>query len=269
MRRLLRVELEKFGRNWLLIGIMAVMAVFLVVVVGKGAPLIREGEPYGLDYLNRLSGKQFQSVANFTAWHENYVVRAVLGDGMLPLWSGAVLAAFFVGQEFEGRTVNAVIMRGHSRTRIFLSKVACYYVIGTGLSLAALFATLFVYVPGWYGRAGGLVRFLQYLLLRVVSDMGTLSIPLFLAFLCRDLIKTVSFSAAYALVLTLLTRGGLSGENAVNRVLSKHPVFLLRMFMRDGAVSIESVQTLVLVSVGMVLATGAAAYMLFRRAELK
>ena len=101
-----------------------------------------------------------------------------------------------------------------------------------------------------------------------MCDIGTLSLPFFFAYLCRDLIKTVSFSAAYALILTFLSKGGM-GENAVTRVLRKHTIKEMQAFMKEGVVAFENVEMLVFVSAGMLLVTTAVAYMMFRRAELK
>lgn len=267
MRRLIRAEFAKLSRNWLLLGILAVIAVFCVIVVGKGAAGFLEGQSYPIQYLNRLFETRFQSISGFESWHAKYVVRAIIGDGMIPLWCGAVLAAFFVGREFEGRTVNAALMRGHTRSRVFCAKLLSYYAAGIAVSLLSLFATLFLFTPDWILRIDG-ARLLWYFTLRIMCDIGTLSLPFFFAYLCRDLIKTVSFSAAYALILTFLSKGGM-GENAVTRVLRKHPINEMQAFMKEGVVAFENVEMLVFVSVGLFVVTTAVAYMMFRRAELK
>ena len=245
MRRLLYAEFEKFIWNWLLSGILFLTAAFFIVVTGKNALLLQAR----------------------TQQNDAFAVRTVLGNAQLALWYGAVLAAFFVGQEFENRTVNIPIMHGHSRMQVFFSKVLAFYITGLVFSQTVLFVTLFAYYPSWYLQMPA-AQFIQYILLRIVCDLGTLSIPLFLAFLCRDLVRSVSFSAAYALVYTLLAEGSLPVDHALGAALSWHPLHQLSLLAKtDGAGVLAGVVSLR--SIGLVLGTGAAAYLIFRRAPLK
>ena len=108
-----------------------------------------EGQSYPIQYLNRLFETRFQSISGFESWHAKYVVRAIIGDGMIPLWCGAVLAAFFVGREFEGRTVNAALMRGHTRSRVFCAKALELLRGGhSGFTVVAV-CNAFLFTPDW------------------------------------------------------------------------------------------------------------------------
>jgi len=223
MTRLVRAEAYKLLRGWIVLGILVAIATFLVVVCGKTALKVPE---------------------NALKTHE--IAHKITVDGLVPLWCGVVLATFVIAREFETRTIARPILRGYARGAVFAAKAVVYFSAGLALSMAALVAMLLIYAPVW---PDGLAA-------RIVCDVGTLSVPFALAFLCRDLVRTVSFSGAYALVVTMLARGAIAADG----VLAWHPLVRLAQGAPGEAVTISAAITLLCVG---------AAYAHFCRSTLR
>ena len=190
----------------------------------------------------------------------------ILSDGMLLLWGGGILAAGIVGRGFETRTLGRALSRGHSRDAVFWEKLLFCEILGITLSGISQILCLLIFAPL---SLHFLPRLLQFFLLHTLADLAVLSIPLFLAFLCRDLIRTVSFSAAHSLLFWAILSGNLAGDGPAMDVLNLHPLLQLRRILVPTLWGKGDVASFLIVCITLILVLHAGAYLLFRRCEFR
>ncbi len=83
-----------------------------------------------------------------------------------------------------------------SRRRVALGKVLVYFLIAGALSLITVLILSGIYASSVMGQLG-FGYCLRCLILRVLQDLALLSIPLFIAFLCRSAVLTAVIALAY------------------------------------------------------------------------
>lgn len=121
----------------------------------------------------------------------------------------AIFAGFYIGSDFSNRTIQAELARGHKRIEIIVSKS---FVFSIGASLIMLLYPITVCIIhtvkfGW-GEPFGLVSILYVLRIALfgsILNIGTASIYVCLAFLCRDIPKTICVCFAFPVIFSAIS----------------------------------------------------------------
>lgn len=121
----------------------------------------------------------------------------------------AIFAGFYIGADFSNRTIQNQLAAGHSRFHIILSKSIVFFA-GASLilllypSTISLIHTLF---SGWGEdfTVSSAFYVLRVCLLGVLLNIGTTSVFVLFAFLCRDIPKTICLCCAFPVVFSLLS----------------------------------------------------------------
>ena len=83
-----------------------------------------------------------------------------------------------------------------SRRGVALGKVLVYFIIAGAISLITVLILSGIYAPSVAGQLG-FGYCLRCLILRVLQDLAVLSVPLYIAFLCRSAVLTTVINLAY------------------------------------------------------------------------
>ena len=83
-----------------------------------------------------------------------------------------------------------------SRRGVALGKVFVYFIIAGAISLITVLILSGIYAPSVAGQFG-FGYCLRCLILRVLQDLAVLSVPLYIAFLCRSAVLTTVINLAY------------------------------------------------------------------------
>lgn len=173
-----------------------------------------------------------------------------------------VFASLFVGNDFSGKTLHLYIMAGHKRNRVFLAKVIVYQ-IGCIIILALpLFIheliRLFCTRETFIAIDGTLVT----IVLTAFSMMAMCILPLFLAFIFRDIGRTLAVS----MILFFLMIFFMNGNNAqeIMRIL---PMGQLRLISLQQLHSADIYIIVTDILWNFILCLGAS--IIFCRADLK
>lgn len=173
-----------------------------------------------------------------------------------------VFASLFVGNDFSGKTLHLYIMAGHKRNRVFLAKVIVYQ-IGCIIILALpLFIheliRLFCTKETFIAIDGTLVT----IVLTAFSMMAMCILPLFLAFIFRDIGRTLAVS----MILFFLMIFFMNGNNAQN-IMRILPMGQLRLISLQQLHSSDIYFIVTDILWNFVLCLGAS--IIFCRADLK
>ncbi|MBE6935444.1 MAG: hypothetical protein E7458_02970 [Ruminococcaceae bacterium] len=221
-----------------------------------------------VETLNQVFGKDLRTLPALYDWQNKYEVRLIFTEMLVPIWTGPILAAFIVGQDFANRSITLPLLMGYTRTRTYLGKALFYFLAGLALSHVALYLTLFLNRPDWMQTMNAAV-YLRLILFRTLADLATLSIPWLAAFLFRDLIKTMAVSGGYAALLTFLNASAADNPNFLIRMIGHHPAFSIReMCIRYIPFPSDSMEML-LIALSMIALSSAVSYLIFCKSEMK
>lgn len=116
-----------------------------------------------------------------------------------------ILGALFIGEDFDGRTLNAYILGGHTRFEILLAKAvpyftACIAVLGTPLLSDGLLGLLLFGIPSQVSISSVFAESL--VIFMAILAMG--SLPFLCAFLFKDIGKTLAVPLALFFLMIFL-----------------------------------------------------------------
>lgn len=122
------------------------------------------------------------------------------------LLPGAVFAGFYFGGDFAHKTIQTLLAQGYSRSQVLWAKTIVFWV---GISIMLLLYPLITVVVktiefGW-GEAFTMASvgyILRVLILGSILNLGTTSVFILIAFLCRDIPKTICFCLAFPVVFS-------------------------------------------------------------------
>lgn len=122
------------------------------------------------------------------------------------LFITAVFAGFYIGSDFTNRTIQEELSRGHKRFDVIASKAVVFSIGAAFIMLLYPFTVCMIHTVkfGWGEpfRMSSFLYLCRTALLGTVLNMGTASIYVCLAFLCRDIPKTICACLAFPVVFS-------------------------------------------------------------------
>lgn len=184
----------------------------------------------------------------------------------------AVFAGFYIGSDFTNRTIQAGISGGYKRMDLILSKAVVFSIGAAAIMLlypvtAGLIHTI---NSGWGVPFGfsELFYLLRTAVLGSVLNIGTAGIYVCLAFICRDIPKTICACAAIPVVFSVISSTVGSRISVVGRLMDYSTLSSLKYIASD-TLTMPAVFTVVFSAcVTMILALAVGNYC-FSTAEVK
>lgn len=161
------------------------------------------------------------AIAAFSAYSE---IRLLSADGLsgsgkaafanafqdiFMLFMSAIFAGFYIGSDFSNKTIQSQLSQGHSRLDILLSKALIFFV---GASIIMLLHPItvsiihtFHYNWGEPFTAASLCYILRVAFFGATLNIGTTSVFVLIAFVCRDVPKTICFCLAFPVLFSAIS----------------------------------------------------------------
>ncbi|WP_438433202.1 hypothetical protein [Gorillibacterium sp. sgz500922] len=200
-------------------------------------------------YLDRrhFLGLPLEVVANHT-----------LSDPRLSMWAGILLAPAFVSLDNHNRTFSIPVCLGYSRAGILMPKALGYYLLG--VAALAISVTGAVWVS--YGGVAFQEGMVEKLALLSLLNGATITVPLVVAFVIRDLFASVATTAVFTYAMQKLMEHG-----TPTALLRFYPPYL----QMDPALWSEWAGALsaACISVGYIAAGLIVCFLLVKKRELK
>lgn len=213
----------------------------------------------------------FTTLPNAPVSWRAYFINAIR-DSALNIILSAIFAGLFIGSDFSNKTIHHEIISGHSRREILLSK-AFSFSIGSSLiiviyPLMSIISS--IALSGWAEviTAADLIYVLRVLFLVIVINIGVLSACLLIAFIVKDMGKTIGVSIVFLAV----------GWQFLNNILAHKFEFIgsLQKYVGYGQlntavkdiISVPEIGGIVLSSLMTLVIILSISYLSFRKAEL-
>ena len=120
------------------------------------------------------------------------------------IFGPVILAGYFLGSDFTQRTLQQQVANGHTRKTLVLAKVIVFSFISLVLMMITTIVTtgIVTLIKGW--GADFTIETVSYMLrvclLTSLLAMSSVSIYLLISFVCKDIFKTVLFSALFTIL---------------------------------------------------------------------
>lgn len=214
----------------------------------------------------------FRTLPDAPVSWQAYFINA-LRDSALNIILIAIFAGLFIGADFSNKTINHEIISGHSRVKIFLSKSIVFFIGSSIISLIYPVTSMFssMAFSRWTEEFTSLdlIYVLRVLSLYIIINLGVMATCLFIAFIFKDVGKTIGVSIIFLAVGSQLLNNILSKEF---RVIGKLHDYVglgqLNIAIKDIISKSEIVIILLssLMTLGIILSIS---YMSFRKTELR
>lgn len=196
---------------------------------------------------------------------------AMVFDSTFVVILATLIASSLLGSEFKNRTVNHALYSGYTRTDIFLSKVITYLIVYNLLILVFPLAGCLRMIPtlGLGTTATeGMLHILKIIFYSIVLNSAMYSACLLIAFLCRDVAKTLALSTVYILSFALLMAYGKpAGLFDRVKILDAIPLIEIRYVVTEN----PAPRDLLLVALGALVLFACLTFLanaVFKRADL-
>jgi hypothetical protein len=186
----------------------------------------------------------------------------MLKDNSAIAVSSIIFPIFFFGKDFKNRIFNRSVFAGKSRGQILTARLLTFLILSLLLSMAELCVAMICYIPNVFVLGTGHV--LRHMFIRLIIDIGVLSMPVILQFAFRDVLKSTGI---YVLLFCLYARYYATHWD------SEIPVYLLgttnnlHPWMEN--LSFGNFLPIVFTSTVTLIISVSIAYLFFRRSELK
>ncbi|OMF91387.1 hypothetical protein [Paenibacillus sp. FSL R7-0337] len=190
-------------------------------------------------------------------------VSASLYNAPILMLLTCVFGALYLGKDFADHTLYHMICAGHSRNHVFFSK-AILFIVGSNIILLLQPILSIAYNTGSHGWGGHSFgsdssKVIALFFTTAVLNSAMCGISLLMAFICRDIGKTLSIPALiYFLNIFLL-----NGPNA-KTIAHFIPLGQLRLLIEDSS----SIGAALLVGIIFLMCFCLAAVRIFNRSEL-
>lgn len=180
-----------------------------------------------------------------------------------------LLGAISFGTDFIDRTINNGICAGHSRFQMFISKALAYFI---GVNLVILFSpivnvilniSLHRYTTEYFVNGGNILA--KTIIITSLLGMAMSSISIFVAFIFRDIGKTVGISVViYFINISLLN----STDDIRTTIFRFLPLAQARLILYRPLIP-NQFKEAGLIGIGTILFFLSISYFLFKKAELR
>ena len=224
------------------------------------------------------------AVSAFSAFSEMRILatEGLLGGGrtsyanafqdIFMLLISAIFAGFYIGSDFSNKTIHSQLSQGHSRLDIVISKTLVFF-IGTSIimMLYPITVALINTVKFGWGEPFTIISvfyILRVAVLGVILNIGTTSIFVLIAFLCRDIPKTICISLAFPVLFSALSSTLGNMVPGILKIINFTTLSQLKNIVGD-TISTSTIIT-VLLSAGItVIVIISLSNLLFAKAEIK
>lgn len=180
-----------------------------------------------------------------------------------------LLGAISFGNDFGDRTINNGVCAGHSRFQIFICKVSAYFI---GVNLVILFSPivnvilniiLHRYTTVYFMNEGNILA--KTIITTSLLGMAMSSVSIFIAFMFRDIGKTVGISVGiYFINISLL-----NSTNDIRTTIFRYlPLAQARLILYRPLIP-NQFKDAVLIGICIILFFLSISYFLFKKAELR
>jgi len=198
MLRLLRIEISRLFRSPLVLCVLLALTVFGVLMCtdrygrlpdfigGTGGPISVSGGP------RRMRGE--------------FAFFNVLSETVFPAIITIITAPILIGNDFIDRSINLPLYAPYSRTSIAVAKIVAYFVLSNVFCFVVPVVAMIQYCIPWFAqltweRVGHVLITIGAVIL---CNIGVMSLPLLVGFLCHDVAKTMALSVVVFFVTCVL-----------------------------------------------------------------
>lgn len=248
MKRLIKKDLYQIRHNKIII--LSLLAVLLMGVFGANG--------YVLDMKNRSDALG--------------IFDAMVFDSTIIVILATIIISSLLGVEFKNRTINNDIYSGKPRGDIFFSKVISYLIVYNLFIIIFPLAGCIRMIPilGFGTNIFyGILHIIKIILYSVLLNSAMYSVCILIAFICRDIGKTLTLSAIYILFFSLLMAYGKpEGLFRKVKILNFLPLIEIRYVVYENLTNIENIFIILSATIIFIVFTFLA-NKIFKRAELK
>lgn len=179
-----------------------------------------------------------------------------------------LLGALSFGNDFINRTINNQISAGHSRLKIFFCKISAYFIGVNFIILMAPFVNLILnyslyrFIHYDFANEGAIL--IKTFFITALLGMAASSVIIFIAFIFRDVGKTVGISV-FMYILNIQMLASSSMKTTLLRFL---PLSQMRLILYRPLIK-GQFEEAGLVSIATIIFFLAGSYLCFKRAELR
>ena len=171
------------------------------------------------------------------------------------------LSLLLISMDLSSRTINESICAGISRKKYFRTKVILYYNVAAAISIISTLTAQ--YIHGGF-PSGMMLRDIVFTLsLRVILELGTLSIPFMVVFMLREQLWAIGLNAMY-MMFCLLT---MAGEIRPFSILFYFPVSMLTKLHIYAYY--YTIPQLIIIPLTMLVVSTVISWLAFSRTSLK
>jgi ABC-type transport system involved in multi-copper enzyme maturation permease subunit len=252
-------------------GLWIVIAVVFVLALLAGAAPFRAPSQYSSMQLSTLSltfgGRDFLTYEEFFDWLAGYVFSNAMSDSTGITLVSLILAAYFFGTDFKGRTFNGAIYSGKNRIGIVFSKLMWFFVLTALISILSMMIVLTIFAPKWFSVLPA-AYILRCFAIRILLDIATMCIPVIIAFVCRGIFKSVVFTILAAIVGTVVN--ALIKNSGISFLLCWYPgVIYFNRGLWETVASPGLLISMTAIVLCFISGCVAALLLMFRKADLK
>lgn len=193
-------------------------------------------------------------------------------DASTMMVMGSIFTGIFIGGDFTNRYINQGIVAGHSRIKIFFSKVIVVFFATEILMLVYPISSIIIntILNGW-GEVVDvytIIYILKTIFLRMIVDVSCIVIWVFLAVIFKDVVKTVSVAILGFMVVTgcLFT---LSHDSYFIKCIYSFTANNQAKIIVDKGLTYSQLMSVCISNIVIAAVFLFVSYLLFKKAELK
>lgn len=191
---------------------------------------------------------------------------------MFMLFISAIFAGFYIGSDFSNKTIQSQISQGHKRLEVIIAKSVVFF-FGTSIIMLLYPVTASVVQTFTYGWGepfvvASVAYILRVAALGIILNIGTTSIFILFAFLCRDISKTICICLAFPVLISAISATLGNAVPVIGNILRFTTLAQLGNIVGD-AILPSTVFTVVFSATVTVIVIISLSNALFARAEIK
>ncbi|SFD15330.1 ABC transporter permease [Clostridium uliginosum] len=185
---------------------------------------------------------------------------------------GSIFAGIFIGTDFVDRIINQEIVAGHSRLSILVSKAITFFFATEIIMLIYPITSVIVntILSGWGEVFNGttIIYIVRTILLRMILDASCISLWVFVAFLFKDVAKTMGISF-FIFMVGAISLVQLSTKSALIKTIYNFTAHSQARIIVNKVLTYSEVTSIIISKLIIISILLCASYFIFRRVELK
>lgn len=180
-----------------------------------------------------------------------------------------ILISFYIGSDFLNRSISFQVSRGHSRKKIVYSKLIVSIVLSLiAVILYVFVGTIIVSLKKGYGSIISVKEIINMFIIlceSMILNIGTVSCFVLIAFVCKDIVKSICLSILFIIICSTLI------PNLKSIFLMKNLVeyFTITQISNIGIITLKQILVIVLSSFYTFMISYGCLNLIFKKMELK